>query len=189
MSNTLKIGLFGLVAVALIATGYFLLNKSDNSANAAAITETAADAETTAKDATKDAPLNPLDQKKASEKKGDNAVDPNMPKTSMTFVKKEHNYGQIEQKTKNEHIFKFTNSGSSPLLISNAKGTCGCTVPEYPKEPIMPGEDGEIKVEYSSRTSKGVQTKMVNIWANTEPEQTQLKITADVQVTPEEVGS
>lgn len=182
MSKTLKIGLFGLVAVALVATGYFLLNKSDGNGSTTAITETVADTQTNITKADKKEPINTLEEKKKAEKKGDDGVDPDMPKTSMTFVESEHDYGKIEQKTKNEYIFKFTNSGTNPLLISKAKGTCGCTVPDYPKEPIMPGEDGEIKVEYSSRTSKGVQTKMVNIWANTEPVQTQLKITADVQV-------
>lgn len=188
MSNNVKIGLLALVAVALIVNGYFLLKKSDNSAATPANTETVADnAAKTATDA-KESPLKTADEAKKPKKADDSkSVDPDMPKTAMTFEKMEHDYGKIEQKTKNEHIFRFTNSGTNPLVIANAKGTCGCTVPDYPKDPIMPGEDGEIKVEYSSRTSKGVQTKMVNIWANTEPEQTQLKITADVQ-TPAEEG-
>ncbi len=186
MSNNLKIGLLGLVAVALIVNGYFLLKKSDNNTSSEAETENVAEnILKTAADA-KDSAAK-LAEKKDNPKKADNSktVDPNMPKTTMTFEKMEHDYGKVEQQTKNEYIFKFTNSGTNPLVISNAKGTCGCTVPEYPKEPIMPGEDGEIKVEYSSRTSKGVQTKMVNITANTVPEQTQLKITADVQAPAE----
>jgi hypothetical protein len=185
MSKNLKIGLIGVLAVALIVNGYLLLNKSDDSAATPAQTEDVTSKASAASD-TKTPQLNTTEKKETPKKVDDGkSVDPNMPKTKMTFEKMEHNYGKVEQKTKNEHIFRFTNSGTNPLVIANAKGTCGCTVPDYPKDPIMPGEDGEIKVEYSSRTSKGVQTKMVNIWANTEPEQTQLKITADVQAPAE----
>ena len=187
MSNNLKFGLLGLVAVALIVNGYFLMKKSDNNTSSPANTENVADSASKEAADTKETTLKIADPAENPKKADDGkTVDPNMPKTTMTFEKMDHDYGKVEQQTKNEHIFRFTNSGTNPLVISKAKGTCGCTVPDYPKDPIMPGEDGEIKVEYSSRVSKGVQTKMVNIWANTEPEQTQLKITADVQAPAEE---
>jgi hypothetical protein len=97
----------------------------------------------------------------------------------------EHDFGKIDQQTENEHIFKFTNTGTEPLIISAAKGSCGCTVPQYPKEPIPPGEEGEIKVVYKPGKQKNKQTKRVTVTANTEPEQTVLKITAEVQELPE----
>ncbi|MDA0714873.1 MAG: DUF1573 domain-containing protein [Bacteroidetes bacterium] len=106
----------------------------------------------------------------------------NDPKTKISFAGEEHDFGKIMQDSENTYIFKFTNSGTQPLIIYSAKGSCGCTVPEYPKEPIAPGEDGEIKVVYKPGKQKDMQTKFVTLTANTEPEQTKLKITAEVQV-------
>ena len=79
------------------------------------------------------------------------------------------------------NIFEFTNTGNEPLIIQDAKGSCGCTVPKYPKEPIAPGATGEIEVEYKPGTQKGNQTKAVTLTANTQPEQTVLQITAMVE--------
>jgi hypothetical protein len=67
------------------------------------------------------------------------------------------------------------------LVISNAVGSCGCTVPEYPKHPIAPGETGEINVVYKPGKQEGQQNKTVTVTANTEPAQTVLRILADVQ--------
>ncbi len=63
----------------------------------------------------------------------------------------EVDYGVIEQNSEPYRVFKFTNDGDEPLQITNAKGSCGCTVPEYPKEPIFPGETSEIKVRYDTK--------------------------------------
>ena len=84
----------------------------------------------------------------------------------------------------NRHTFVFTNTGTEPLVISNAKGSCGCTVPKWPQEPIAPGETGEISVEYKPAGQSGVQTKFVTITANTNPATTQLTITGDIQPDP-----
>jgi len=105
---------------------------------------------------------------------------PKMDPTSISFAEMEHDFGTIEQNTTNPHVFSFTNTGTEPLLISDAKGSCGCTVPEYPKEPVMPGEKGEIKVVYSPGTQKNMQTKTVTLTANTEPATTVLRIKANV---------
>ncbi|MCB0401790.1 MAG: DUF1573 domain-containing protein [Flavobacteriales bacterium] len=93
-----------------------------------------------------------------------------------------HDFGTIDQDTKNTKVFKFTNTGKEPLIIEDAKGSCGCTVPTYPKEPIKPGETGEIEVAYSPGKQSGAQTKTVTITANTEPITTTLNISANVQV-------
>ncbi len=108
----------------------------------------------------------------------------NLPTTSMAFTEMAHDFGKIKQDTENKKIFKFTNTGSEPLVISNAVGSCGCTVPAYPKEPIAPGATGEIEVVYKPGKQKGSQSKTVTITANTEPKTTRLSISADV----EEVG-
>jgi len=102
------------------------------------------------------------------------------PPTTVNFEKMEHDFGTIEQNTTNPYTFTFTNTGDKPLIISDAKGSCGCTVPEYPKQPVMPGETGEIKVVYSPGQQKNMQTKTVTITANTEPATTVLRIKANV---------
>jgi hypothetical protein len=103
------------------------------------------------------------------------------PTTNMTFEKSSYDFGKIKQDTQNKYKFKFKNTGSNPLIIENATGSCGCTVPEYPKEPIPPGGSGEITVEYSPGKQQGAQTKTVTITANTEPRQIQLNISANVE--------
>ena len=82
-------------------------------------------------------------------------------------------------------MFKFTNTGTEPLLITNARGSCGCTVPQYPTEPIAPGATSEIKVVYKPGKQKGNQTKYVTVTANTEPAQSRLQITANVEEVPQ----
>jgi hypothetical protein len=103
------------------------------------------------------------------------------PLTSVKFEKSAHDFGTIKQETKNNYKFKFKNTGSSPLIIENAQGSCGCTVPEYPKEPIAPGASAFITVEYSPGKQQGANTKTVTITANTEPRETVLTISANVE--------
>lgn len=107
-----------------------------------------------------------------------------LPPTAMAFAETEHDFGTITDGDKVKHIFAFTNSGENPLVISNAKGSCGCTVPKWPREPIAPGASAEIEVAFNSSKKLGNQTKTVTITANTEPEQTFLKITAQVEADP-----
>ncbi len=117
------------------------------------------------------------------------------PSTSVVFDTYDHDFGDINQDTENEKIFAFKNTGSEPLVITNAKGSCGCTVPEYPKNPIAPGETGEIRVVYSPGKQQYKQTKSVTITANTEPPTTVLKVYANVipsnpdQVVPVDVNA
>ena len=87
--------------------------------------------------------------------------------TEMTFEKVEHDFGKINQGDKVDYNFKFKNTGTADLIISSAKGSCGCTVPEYPKEAVKPGESGEIKVSFNSDGKSGEQSKTVSIFANT----------------------
>lgn len=103
------------------------------------------------------------------------------PPTSVAFAETMHDFGTIQQETQNTKVFKFTNTGDKPLLIESARGSCGCTVPNYPKQPIPPGQSGEIEVVYSPGQQKGQQTKSVTIVANTEPRTTVLQIKANVE--------
>ena len=104
----------------------------------------------------------------------------NPPKTSIKFNKDSHDFGNIEQDTENKYSFTFTNTGNEPLKIKNAKVSCGCTVPYYPKEAIMPGKTGQIDVVYKPAKQKGNQSKTVTVSANTNPENTILRISANV---------
>lgn len=74
-------------------------------------------------------------------------------------------YGEIEANSDGNRVFKFKNVGKSPLIISQVKGSCGCTVPTKPEEPIMPGETGEIKVKYATNRI-GPFSKTVTITSN-----------------------
>jgi len=100
----------------------------------------------------------------------------------IEFEETEYNFGQIIQGQVVEHVFKFRNTGDNDLLITDAKGSCGCTVPEYPKTPIKPGEQSEVRVKFDSSGKNDHQEKTVTIIANTQPNVTTLKITGDVVV-------
>ncbi len=99
---------------------------------------------------------------------------------AFKFVKESFDFGQITDGEKVSHDFKFTNIGKSPLIITSATATCGCTVPDYPKEPIAPGAEGIIRVVFDSSGKPGMQNKVVTITANTVPEITQLNILGNV---------
>ena len=102
------------------------------------------------------------------------------PTTSIAFAEMKYDFGDIDQNSENTMSFSFTNTGDKPLIIETATGSCGCTVPEFPKEPIPPGESNEIKVVYKPGKQKGLQNKLVTVIANTEPKDTRLSITANV---------
>ncbi len=85
----------------------------------------------------------------------------------MTFDKAEHDFGTIEQGAAQETAFKFTNTGNAPLIITSATSTCGCTVPNPPKDPIAPGESSEMIVKFNGSGQNQV-TKTITVKANTE---------------------
>lgn len=88
-----------------------------------------------------------------------NAAAPDGKSPVMTFDKTEHDFGTITQGDQPSYSFVFKNTGASDLIISNAVGSCGCTVPEYPKAPVKPGESGKIKVSFNSNGKNGRQQK------------------------------
>ncbi len=99
----------------------------------------------------------------------------------MTFEKTAHDFGTITMGENVNYTFKFTNTGEADLLISDAKGTCGCTVPEFPKDPIKPGQSGEMKVSFNSAGKKGKQNKSVNITTNTQAGEEHLQIMVSIE--------
>ncbi len=103
----------------------------------------------------------------------------------MSFEKIEHDFGTIIQGTPQETIFTFTNTGSAPLIITSATSSCGCTVPNPPKDPIAPGEDGELLVRFNG-TGQNQVTKTITVNANTEKGKEILRIKAFVN--PKDAG-
>lgn len=91
----------------------------------------------------------------------------NLPKFS--FTQDSYDFGKIKQGEKVSYSFTFKNTGKTPLIISSASASCGCTVPSYPEEPIQPGEESKIDVVFDSSNKMGMQTKTVTIVANTIP--------------------
>lgn len=99
---------------------------------------------------------------------------------TFTFQKEEHDFGTLIDGEKVTYSFRFTNTGNAPLIISNAKGSCGCTVPNYPKTPIPSGEGGTIDVTFDSKGRTGKQSKAVTITANTNPNRKVIRIHSEV---------
>ena len=102
------------------------------------------------------------------------------PTTTIDFPETEYDFGMIDQGDVVSHTYMFTNTGTEPLIISNAKGSCGCTIPKWPKDPIAPGETGEMLVEFNSKGKKGNQNKKVTITANTNPAQSFIYLKGNV---------
>ncbi|HYV92845.1 MAG TPA: DUF1573 domain-containing protein [Chitinophagales bacterium] len=105
----------------------------------------------------------------------------NAPKTSIKFDEKNFDFGDVTEGEVVHHSFTFTNTGSNPLIITSAKGSCGCTVSTYPKEPIAPGAKANIEVQFNSAGKKDIQNKDVTVSANTDPPETGLTIHANVR--------
>jgi len=103
-------------------------------------------------------------------------------KTTITFDSAFYDFGTVKQGVMVKRTFRFTNTGADSLRISNVKVTCGCTVPEWPKEPVPPGGKGEIKVEFNTADKVGRQLRILRVVANTEPEETLLQLGGEIKV-------
>lgn len=172
MKENIKIALLAIIAGTVIFMAAGQRNASSNSIATFAPLPAKAPPVTTAPKTTFDpltppAPIPPADY--------------NGPLTTIGFPEAVHDFGKVKQDSENKYTFTFTNTGKDPLVITDAVGSCGCTVPDYPKHPIAPGETGAINVVYKPGKQEGNQNKTVTVTANTEPSQTVLRITADVQ--------
>ncbi|MFZ5554838.1 MAG: DUF1573 domain-containing protein [Bacteroidota bacterium] len=186
--ESIKIGLLAVIALTLIVNTYLAATRKTGTAVANNPAQQgqpqSAAVQNPGKDVVTNMNLNGNPDLSSSVIASDPVVvtnpDPNQKKTRMTFGTYAHNFGKIKQNTTNNFSFKFTNTGDEPLIITNATGSCGCTVPNYPKEPIAPGKSATIDVEYKPGLQKGIQEKKVTVTANTEPQQTILTINAEV---------
>ena len=180
MKENIKLGLLGVIAITLIINTFFLDDTPTRKEVRTATTPQSNVAVTPATGINQlannpIAAANPIPKPAPSKSES-------RTKTSVKFTDISHNFGNIQQDTKNTKIFKFTNTGTEPLIIESAKGSCGCTVPKFPKEPILPGKTGDIEVVYSPGKQKGAQNKTVTITANTTPIKTVINIMATVEV-------
>jgi hypothetical protein len=98
----------------------------------------------------------------------------------FNFAETRHHFGEIAEGEKVSYVFRFTNGGKADLVIANVSASCGCTAPEWPREPIPPGGEGHIKVTFDSQGKPGMQSKTVTVIANTTPATRVLTISAEV---------
>lgn len=98
----------------------------------------------------------------------------------VEFQKTSHNFGKIITGERVAYAFRFQNSGTSPLIITGIRSGCGCTVGDYPKDPIKPGEEGKVNVVFNSAGRRGFQSESVRVLTNAEESVVTLHITAEV---------
>lgn len=186
MKENIKIGLLGIIAIASVVNVFQLSSlgshgdEVENTINSSAVATNVAGNNQMANIAanpngTVSTTINPSNDLPPT------PTDPNMKTTNLKWGDMVHDFGKVKQNSENKYSFKFTNTGKEPLLITNAVGSCGCTVPDYPKEPVAPGATASIDVVYKPGTQENQQEKTVTVTANTQPMQTTLKIRAFVE--------
>lgn len=165
---------FGLLALAI--AGFMVSCNNDSEVrDEAAQSVTASDAAQPGLSPTSDALVD-----NAAAATQETATVPTGPTTSVQFSETEFDFGTVDQGELITHEYKFKNTGTEPLIINSAKGSCGCTVPSWPKEPIAPGKEATISVQFDSKGKSGAQNKKVTITANTNPQQSFLYIKGSV---------
>ncbi len=113
------------------------------------------------------------------------ATPPNPNQADIKFEKTTHDYGTVKQGADGGCEFIFTNTGKEPLIITNCQGSCGCTVPSCPKEPILPGKTGVIKVHYDTKRV-GPIAKTVSVQSNAKSGPQTIQIKGTVEAAPQE---
>jgi hypothetical protein len=123
--------------------------------------------------------INQDNVEKAAERDAQTIVFP-----TISFDKTLHDFGEIENGTAVETVFSYTNSGRSPLVVTDIKSTCGCTVPQgWSKDPLMPGESSDFSVKFNGKGANKV-SKTITLTTNTEKGREQVRITAFVKPDP-----
>lgn len=107
---------------------------------------------------------------------------PDGPLPVAVFETTDHDFGTINEGQKVTHVYKVKNTGEAPLIIQSAQPSCGCTVPDWTREPIPVGGSGFVKAEFDSNGKPGIANKSITVTANTWPKTTQLRFKA--MVTP-----
>lgn len=110
---------------------------------------------------------------------------PEGPLPAFKFERTEYDFGAIREGEKVAYTYKFTNTGEAPLIVQSVQPSCGCTAPDWSKEPIPVGATGFVKVEFDSNGKQGIQNKVVTVNANTWPKSLILRFKAQVNPKPE----
>lgn len=105
----------------------------------------------------------------------------NQPLTTIALSENNFDFGNIKKGDKVEHVYEITNTGTNPLVISEVKPGCGCTAPDFTKEPIMPGKKGKITLHFDSSNFDGNVQKYADVFANVEKTPIKLTFTANIQ--------
>ncbi len=105
------------------------------------------------------------------------------PLTNIVLSEAQFDFGKINKGDKKEHTYEITNMGENPLIISQVKPGCGCTVPDYTKEPILPGKKGQITLKFDSAGFDGLVNKQAEVYANVEKAPIIIGFSADIQST------
>ncbi len=100
--------------------------------------------------------------------------------TTVQIIDSVYNFGKVADGEKVEYNYRFVNSGTKPLVIDRASASCGCTVPEKPEKPVMPGDTGFIKVVFNSKGRVGLVDKNITVVSNSKPEFPTLLLTGEV---------
>ena len=103
------------------------------------------------------------------------------PQTTLALSEPSFDFGKIKKGDVVEHVYEVTNTGKNPLIISNVQPTCGCTVPDFTKDPILPGQKGKITLKFNSANFDGVVHKAAQVYANVAKNPIELTFTADIQ--------
>ncbi|MEL7119020.1 MAG: DUF1573 domain-containing protein [Bacteroidota bacterium] len=165
MLKQIKFGLFSLVLVAALTA----CQTGDKQVRESALN-----------DITSEAPQSPNTVQPVTNEAVNNSSIPEGPTTTVAFEEERFDFGEVNEGEVVSHLYTFKNTGSEPLIISRAKGSCGCTVPKYTTDPIAPGEEGSMVVEFNTRGKRGRKSQKVTITANTNPPQTFIYIEGNV---------
>ncbi|CAM3372518.1 DUF1573 domain-containing protein [Elizabethkingia occulta] len=103
-----------------------------------------------------------------------------LPLTTLAISENNFNFGDVKKGDHVEHTYTVTNTGDKPLVISTVKPGCGCTVPEYTKDPILPGQKGKVTLKFDSSSFEGLQNKYAEVYTNTEKSPVVLNFSANV---------
>ncbi|WP_312394495.1 DUF1573 domain-containing protein [Chryseobacterium sp.] len=170
MKKTLSI-----IALSIIGFGLVSCKKENTEAQAADAVATDSTAAT--------ATATPADSAAAPVSADATAAAPvsNQPSTSIALSESNFDFGNIKKGDKVEHVYEVTNTGTNPLVISEVKPGCGCTAPDFTKDPILPGKKGKITLHFDSSNFDGNVSKFADVYANVEKAPIKLTFTANIQ--------
>lgn len=161
-----------ILAIAALCTFALSCNKKEGTAVSSTENIDSAQASTVVEALSQDS-VNPDDAALAKEAQS-------KPLTTIAFSETDHSFGDIKKGEIVEHIYEVTNTGTNPLIISNVKPGCGCTVPDFTKEPILPGKKGKITLHFDSTNFDGAVNKAADVFVNVEKAPVRLTFSANI---------